>query len=209
MARRRCNLSTNCLAEVDMMNRTFKPLICLCCAAAAVAVPLVHAEDAVLKPSQVTEEAILDALFTGQPKAPDCKNAAPGTCRGFGPMPSARPVKPNAGRANLLITFATDSADLTAEAQATLDVVAKALQSDTLAGETFRIEGHADPRGSDEHNVRLSQARAEAVSRYLVERRSVLPERLSALGKGSSEPLNKREPDAPENRRVSVIAVPN
>ena len=192
-----------------MMNRTFKPLICLCCAASMAAAPLVRAQDSVLKPSQVTEEAILDALFTGPPASPDCRNAAPGTCRGFGPMPSARPVKPNAGKANLLITFATDSANLTPEDRTTLDVVAKALQSDTLAGETFRIEGHADPRGSDEHNLKLSQARAEAVSRYLVEQRSVLPERLSALGKGSSEPLNKREPDAPENRRVSVIAVPN
>ena len=192
-----------------MMNRTFKPLICLCCAAAAAAVPLVHAQESVLKPSQVTKEAILDALFTGQPAVPACNNAAPGTCRGFGPMPAVRAVKPNAGKANLLITFATDSAELNAEARAALDVVAKALQSDTLAGEAFRIEGHADPRGSDEHNFKLSQARAEAVSRYLVERGSVLPERLSALGKGSSEPLNTREPDAPENRRVSVIAVPN
>ncbi len=192
-----------------MKNRTCNPLTSFCLAAAMAASTLVHAEESVLKPSQVTEDAILDALFTGQPNAVDCKSAAPGTCRGFGPMPSARPVKPHAGKANLLITFATDSAELTAEARATLDVVAKALQSDTLAGETFRIEGHADPRGSEEHNVKLSQARAEAVSRYLVEQRSILPERLSALGKGASEPLNTREPDAPENRRVSVVALPN
>jgi outer membrane protein OmpA-like peptidoglycan-associated protein len=177
----------------------------LCCALLA---PLVQAQETVLKPSQVTEEALLDALNTGRAAAPACADGA-AQCRGFGPLPAARPVKPNAGKANLLITFETDSAELTAESRATLDVVARALQSDTLAGEAFRIEGHADPRGNDEHNLKLSQARAEAVSRYLVEQRAILPMRLSAIGRGSSQPLNTRQPDAPENRRVSVVVVPN
>jgi len=166
------------------------------------------AGETLLEPGHITEDDVIGALFTGARAQPSCDGAASGACRGFGPMPPARPVKPNAGKAGLLITFPTDSAELTGEAMATLDVVARALQSDTLIGERFRIEGHADPRGTEEHNLRLSQARADAVSRYLVTVRAVLPQRLDALGKGSAEPVNLDRPDAPENRRVTVVAVP-
>src|SRR3954469_5469341 len=109
-----------------MTKRTLLPL--LCAALAFPGVPLVHAQETVLKPSQVTEEALIDSLFTGQPAHPDCKDSAPGTCRGFGPMAPVRKPKPNAGQANLLITFAADSAELTDESKAMLDVVARAIQ---------------------------------------------------------------------------------
>jgi OOP family OmpA-OmpF porin len=33
----------------------------------------------------------------------------------------------------------------------------------------------------------------------------ILPERLVPVGKGSSEPLNADRPDAPENRRVTIV----
>jgi outer membrane protein OmpA-like peptidoglycan-associated protein len=115
----------------------------------------------------------------------------------------ARPAAP--GRASLLITFATDSSQLTAGAMQQLDTVAKALQSDQLAGLSFRVEGHADPRGGAEHNLRLSQARAEAVVAYLVQRHGVQPARLSAEGKGSSELMVPDWPAAPENRRVTLV----
>lgn len=190
-----------------MTNKSLPTL--LCAAMVAAHASLAQAQERLLKPSEVTEQALIDALFTGQPAHPDCKDAAPGTCRGFGAMAPARQPRPNAGKANLLIIFPTDSADLTAEAKATLDVVARAIQSDALVGESFRIEGHADPRVTDDHNMRLSQACAEAVSHYLVAERAVLPERLNALGKGSSEPINLAQRDAPENRRVTVVAVPN
>jgi outer membrane protein OmpA-like peptidoglycan-associated protein len=83
--------------------------------------------------------------------------------------------------------------------------VAKALQSDQLAGLSFKVEGHADPRGGAEHNLKLSQARAESVVAYLVQKHGVLPERLSAEGKGSSELMLPNKPEAPENRRVTIV----
>jgi len=33
-------------------------------------------------------------------------------------------------------------------------------------------------------------------------------ERLRAVGKGASEPVNARDPRSPENRRVRVVALP-
>jgi outer membrane protein OmpA-like peptidoglycan-associated protein len=167
-----------------------------------------HADEpAAIKNKDVTESALIDALSIEPPPS------ASGATRGFKPAANggggaaasvpAKPVGP--GRANLLIVFATNSATLTPDSQAALDTVAKALQSDSLAGLTFRVEGHADARGDSDVNQKLSQARAESVVSYLVSKHGILPERLSAQGKGSSEPLNKARADAPENRRVTIV----
>lgn len=161
----------------------------------------------VLKNNQVTESALIDALGVEPPQA------ASGGMRGFKPAApgaagTATAPKPNApGRANLLITFGTNSATLAGDSMTALDTVAKALQSDALAGLTFRVEGHADARGDAETNLKLSQQRAEAVVSYLVSKHGVLPERLTPQGKGAAEPLNKERVDAPENRRVTIVTI--
>jgi outer membrane protein OmpA-like peptidoglycan-associated protein len=157
----------------------------------------------VLKGSQVTESALIDALAIEAPEA------ASGATRGFRPAVrgDAKAPKPGPGKASLLITFATDSSELAGDAQVSLAALARALQSDTLAGFSFRVEGHADARGDAAHNLELSQMRAQAVAAYLVKAHGVLPERLTAVGKGSSEPLNAARVDAPENRRVTIVTV--
>ena len=159
----------------------------------------------VLSAAQVTEDALVDALAIDSPE-PETQGAT----RGFRPAmraaaPGAAPAKQAPGKANLLITFATGSADLTPETMQVLETVARALQSDKLAGFMFRIEGHADPRGSVDGNLKLSEERAQSVAAYLSRKLGVLPERLLAVGKGSSEPLNPDKPDAVENRRVTIV----
>jgi outer membrane protein OmpA-like peptidoglycan-associated protein len=174
--------------------------------AALVAACGAHAQDTVLKGAQVTESALIDALAIEGPEA------ASGPSRGFrAPTRTAgadkKAAKPGAGKANLLVTFATNSSELTNESQGVLDALARALQSDALAGFSFRVEGHSDARGDDTHNQELSQERAAAVTAYLVKAHGILPERLTAVGKGSSEPLNTARVDAPENRRVTVVTI--
>lgn len=156
----------------------------------------------VLKMNQVTEQALVDALAIDEP-APE-EGAKTRSIR-----PTARsnasPAKAAAGKSNLLITFNTGSADLTPESKQALGTVAKALQSDKLAGFSFSIEGHADPRGNAEMNQKLSEARAQSVAAYLVASHGILAERLAPVGKGSSEPLNADRPEAAENRRVTIV----
>lgn len=162
-------------------------------------------DNPVLKGAQVTEDALVDALAIEQP------NPATGVMRGFRPAskPGGAPVKAGPGKASLLITFATNSSELSGETQGILDTLARALQSDTLAGFSFKVEGHADARGDAEANRRLSQSRAESVMAYLTGKHGILAERLSAVGKGSAEPLNKTRVDAPENRRVTIVTSRN
>jgi len=110
------------------------------------------------------------------------------------------------GRASILVTFVTDSAELTGRAKSALDVLAGAMKSERLAGVRFTIEGHADPRGGDEHNMKLSTARAEAVRQYLITHDGLPAERLDAVGKGATELMNTSNVTAPENRRVTIVS---
>ncbi|MGA9917829.1 OmpA family protein [Paraburkholderia sp.] len=165
-----------------------------------------YAQEPVMKERDVDENSVTKALT---PQAPDddvvtrgfvLMNKQPGAA----PRPASPARKPSA---QILITFATNSSTLTESAEAALDKVAHALQSEQLAAYRFRVEGHADPRGSPDVNMKLSEDRAAAVVQYLTEKDGIAPERLSSVGKGSSEPLNQRNPTAPENRRVTIVTV--
>ena len=65
--------------------------------------------------------------------------------------------------------------------------------------------GHTDAKGSAGYNKALSDRRAAAVRRYLVEH-GVATTRLRAVGKGESQLLNAEDPEGAENRRVEILA---
>ncbi len=149
-------------------------------------------ETKVMNEDEITEAAIIDAL-------------APIRTRSFRPMDNQlEPEASQPASASMLITFKTNSAELTFTAKQALDTVGRALNMDRLADFKFVIEGHADLSGSYQLNQRLSKARAEAVMNYLVYNHSIQPDRLMAIGKGYTELLNKNNPLALENRRVVV-----
>lgn len=159
-----------------------------------------------LKTGEVTEDALIDALEIDSPDAEAASGATTRSLRPAARADAARRSKPaGPGKASLLITFATGSAELSADTKTALQTVAKALQSDRLAGFAFRVEGHADPRGNSDYNTKLSAERAAAVVAYLTGTLGVLPERLTPVGKGASELLNPKRADAPENRRVTIV----
>ncbi len=167
----------------------------------AVTLPASAQQAPVLKEGQVTENALVDALTPAE---------APIRTRGIRVIRDEEPggaAKAPAKRAaaSLLITFETNSAALTAHAKRSLDVVGQALASEKLASFRFGIEGHADPRGGEEVNLKLSQARAESVRDYLVAAKQIDAARLEPVGKGASELMNKASPAAAENRRVTIV----
>lgn len=178
-----------------------RPSILAALVAASVVIA-VHAEGPVLKPSEVTESALIDALGPAGGDTTATRSIRPSMKPSTG---AATAAAASPGKANLLITFATGSSELSPETMRTLEVVAKALQSDRLAGMSFKVEGHADPRGSAEYNLKLSSERAAAVVAYLTGKLGVPAERLAAVGKGSTELLDAARPEAPENRRVTFV----
>ena len=106
---------------------------------------------------------------------------------------------------DLEVYFAYDSATITPRAMHTLITLGQALTDGRLAGDRFLIAGHTDARGSREYNQRLSERRAEAVRRFLLETFDIPPRRLIAVGYGEEELKNPWDPEAAENRRVQIV----
>lgn len=161
---------------------------------AALAVPAAAESGKVLQGEQITESALIEALKPAE-------NIRTRSIR----VTRDQDEPAQQAKASLLITFDTNSANLTPRARQSLDTVGRALKSDDLAEFRFVIEGHADPRGGSALNQRLSQARAESVRQYLVKSHGVEDGRLGAVGKGDSELMNSRNPIAAENRRVTIV----
>jgi outer membrane protein OmpA-like peptidoglycan-associated protein len=175
-----------------------------------------RADEPILRGGDITEGNLIEALTPPAGPAGVDEGQSPVRTRSIKVMRDQPAAKPGAAAvqqaskkasASLLITFATNSTELTEEAKASLDVVARALLSDRLASFGFSIEGHADPRGNADDNMMLSQGRAESVVNYLVTAHNIERSRLQPIGKGSTELANTQRIDAPENRRVTITTV--
>jgi len=68
----------------------------------------------------------------------------------------------------------------------------------------LRISGHTDSAGKEEANLKLSQARADAIKRYLAFDFKIDESRVEAIGYGSSKPIVQEQTDEHKqyNRRV-------
>lgn len=105
------------------------------------------------------------------------------------------------------IAFAPGSARLTTEARTVLDVVGTALTAEPLAGFRFLIVGHTDASGGMIDNQRLSEERADAARRYLIEAFGIAPARLESVGLGELDLLHPDEPGHAANRRIEITNI--
>ncbi len=106
------------------------------------------------------------------------------------------------------LNFATGKSQITSEQYSLLNAVQKAILQFPEA--SIVIEGHTDSFGSDDLNLRLSQARAEAVLQYLLSNAPLSPANLTALGYGESRPAaNNETPEGRKrNRRIDIVIYP-
>jgi OOP family OmpA-OmpF porin len=70
------------------------------------------------------------------------------------------------------------------------------------------VEGYTDSRGGDKYNQALSERRAQAVKKYLVDK-GEKADRITAVGKGEANPIgdNKTKKGQFQNRRVEVLII--
>jgi OmpA-OmpF porin, OOP family len=104
------------------------------------------------------------------------------------------------------IFFDVDKAELKPESRSELDKVVHLLTDYPYL--RIAIEAHTDHQGTDDHNMKLSAARAKAVVDYLADH-EVEDARLSSQGFGESRPLadNGTESGRALNRRVEFRVV--
>ncbi len=106
------------------------------------------------------------------------------------------------------VLFATDKYELTPGAQAKLLLVASTIAPQAEKHDIV-VEGHTDSTGSRDHNMVLSQNRADAVRVYLASR-GVPAAALSSVGIGPDRPMtdNTTAEGRQQNRRVEIIIKP-
>ena len=84
------------------------------------------------------------------------------------------------------VFFDTDSSDLSAQAQATLDKQAQWLNH--YSQYAFTIQGNADERGTREYNIALGARRAQMVRDYLISR-GIAAQRIRTISFGKERPV--------------------
>jgi outer membrane protein OmpA-like peptidoglycan-associated protein len=100
------------------------------------------------------------------------------------------------------IQFEYNKAKIQEVSHSLLDEVVKVIQENPHI-KKIRVEGHASSDGADYYNMQLSDRRAKAVMKYLVEH-GIPQETLEAKGFGETKPIadNETEEGREKNRRV-------
>ncbi|HTX60611.1 MAG TPA: OmpA family protein [Verrucomicrobiae bacterium] len=103
------------------------------------------------------------------------------------------------------IHFDVDKSTIQPQSESVIAQIAKVIQDNP--GWRLRVEGHTDSDGGWEHNVVLSQARAQAVVDDLVNRYHIARSRLVAVGYSYSRPVapNTTPANKALNRRVELV----
>jgi OmpA-OmpF porin, OOP family len=145
-------------------------------------------------------EEMIDALSKKSAAVP---GAGAVRTRGIG----GQKTTPPSGQLQLSVQFELGSANISPTSRSLLTSLGTAMNSPALAAKRFRIEGHTDGTGDAEINRRLSAQRAQSVQDFLKHRGKVEADRISVIGKGSSEPIDAANPNAGVNRRVVIVTL--
>ena len=110
---------------------------------------------------------------------------------------------------DLEINFDYNSADISAKSLPSVQALGRALSNAELKGSTFVVAGHTDAAGGEGYNQDLSERRADAIKRYLVDKYSINGADLVTVGYGKSKLKDPNQPMAESNRRVQVVNMEN
>jgi outer membrane protein OmpA-like peptidoglycan-associated protein len=110
---------------------------------------------------------------------------------------------------DLEINFEYNSADISAKSLTSVQALGRALSNAELKGSTFVVAGHTDAAGGEVYNQELSERRAEAIKRYLVDKYGINGTDLVTVGYGKSKLKDPNQPMAESNRRVQVVNMEN
>lgn len=162
-------------------------------------------------PTEAGGEASFGCPDQDGDRVPDVRDACPDKAapEGIDPMRSdGCPSRVYVTLGEIKITeqvfFANGKATIRSNSFGLLDDIASVLNKYPEIV-SVQVEGHTDDRGNDASNLTLSQARAESVVSYLVDKGGVDAGRLVAKGFGETAPIasNDTADGRAQNRRVA------
>jgi len=103
------------------------------------------------------------------------------------------------------IQFDFNSDVVSAQGRESVRALGRVLSGEQLKGTVFFLNGHTDGKGGADYNQGLSERRAEAVKRALIEEFRLPADTLIAVGYGKTRLKNTTDPLAGENRRVQIV----
>jgi outer membrane protein OmpA-like peptidoglycan-associated protein len=106
---------------------------------------------------------------------------------------------------SLEVLFDPDSSIIRPGSYATLGRIADVLTQPALLPYKFLIVGHTESGGRRDHNVTVSQRRADTIRDALVTTFKLSPKRLQSLGLGEEQLRDAAKPAAPANRRIQIV----
>ncbi|HVQ71354.1 MAG TPA: OmpA family protein [Bradyrhizobium sp.] len=115
-------------------------------------------------------------------------------------------------RIDLEVSFESRSSKIRIRSGAfhALSALGRALTEPSLRDNVYVVAGHSAVEGRGEaYSQDLSERRADAVKRFLVENFDVRPDTLVAVGYGRSKPKSLDDPYATENQRVQIVNMGN
>ena len=124
-------------------------------------------------------------------------------------MTHAKPSDAPTRKPNITLTsdlaFDKNSALLSQAAKDRIDQIAQQVQDADLSGKIF-VDGYTDDLGSAASGIRLSKARATAVSLYLGSQLLGAPVSIVVVAHGEKDPIAKNTTEAgrEKNRRVTI-----
>ena len=101
-----------------------------------------------------------------------------------------------------MINFEYNSVHVLPKSRPYLDSLGEMLNFKQLKDKPLMIEGHADATGDEHYNLKLSEARAQAIKDYLVSVHRIEAKRLLTQGQGENRLLDPAHPAADINRRA-------
>ncbi len=145
---------------------------------------------------------------------PDSRDKCPNVPENFDGIedddgcPEQRKVVISGGKIRILdkVYFETGKDIIKVESYGILYQVAETLRQNPQI-KLIEVQGHTDSRGRDDYNLDLSNRRAAAVRRFLMEKGDVAGKRLESKGYGETEPVDPAENAEAwsKNRRVEFV----
>lgn len=156
------------------------------------------------------------SLFGGDKKRATIIGSQPIKVTAAQPAKPEPPPRPRPRKAKLVgkkieisekVMFEFDKATIKPESHGLLNDVASVIKENPQV-KKVSIEGHTDSDGSNDYNKKLSQQRADAVKKFLVDA-GIVETRLESVGFGEEKPIaeNNTDEGKEKNRRVEFNVV--